>query len=115
MCVICFDDEGIHDGLLMCSHSFHMKCIMRWWITQQSLYDTTSCPLCRHESDDDEIEFLRIRCATRMWLLNESKGLFKEWILKLKYTYIQRQQQNLPTMEDLLDAEEFVPSHLIPL
>ncbi len=49
-CSICFSDITKATGLttLSCSHSFHLGCIGRWILKNES------CPLCRHELGDNE-------------------------------------------------------------
>jgi hypothetical protein len=49
-CSICFSDISKETGLatLSCAHTFHLGCIGRWILKNES------CPLCRHDLVDHE-------------------------------------------------------------
>ncbi|XP_077131221.1 uncharacterized protein LOC143785956 [Ranitomeya variabilis] len=49
-CTICLDDivAGNEVSSMECSHSFHLACIGRW------LLDNNTCPLCRHTNSQQE-------------------------------------------------------------
>lgn len=48
-CAVCLEDTKRNDKKLKCKHTFHTKCIMKWFET------SIECPQCRMEQDDDPI------------------------------------------------------------
>ena len=105
MCVICFNEDKPTNYTTSCSHSFHTGCLMKWWNNQEMTQGCISCPLCRYEPSDGEIEHCRLSSAAYRWIKKISLGedMFKIWIEKVKcVTYI-------TPMADVLDAPEYVP------
>lgn len=51
-CSICFDQINAETGkvVLSCSHTFHLKCITRWFYEQE----VETCPYCRRETCEME-------------------------------------------------------------
>ena len=52
-CAICLETTKRTDKKLKCKHSFHPKCIMKWFET------SIECPQCRMEQDDDPVVVFR--------------------------------------------------------
>ena len=52
-CAICLELTKRTDKKLKCKHTFHQKCIMKWFET------SIECPQCRMEQDDDPIVVFR--------------------------------------------------------
>jgi len=80
---------------------------MKWWTKQEHEDIDISCPLCRSDPDDDELEWIRLRVFTGMWITTSKKGdmNFKRFITKIKN---QLKIVGYTKMEDLLWAPEFV-------
>ena len=60
-CSICMEDIIYDKKILDCKHSFHKKCIKKWFNTNHAVdyFDEVSCPLCRQLSildNEDEWE-----------------------------------------------------------
>ncbi len=47
-CSICCDEIGCSRATLSCSHTFHLGCIGRWILRNES------CPMCRREMEEKE-------------------------------------------------------------
>ena len=107
MCVICFNEDKPTNYTTSCSHSFHVGCLMKWWHMQNATQGCISCPLCRYEPTDDEIEHSRLYGGAIAWIMMMSRGedKFKDWIESLKGVVC------ITPMEDVLDAPEYIPTH----
>lgn len=48
-CVICLEDykQGTYKRVLRCGHTFHKKCIDKWFIKLNEYDKELSCPICR--------------------------------------------------------------------
>lgn len=104
MCAICYNDEKPMNYTMPCKHSFHTFCLMKWWDNRDRTHCPISCPLCRYEPSNDEIEHCRLTSLAYNWTKKMSdEDVVKVWIEKVKrHTYI-------TPMENVLDAPEFVP------
>lgn len=105
MCPICYDDEKPMNYVMQCGHSFHTRCLIKWWAKQDETQGCVSCPLCRYNPSNDEIDHLRMCSAANAWIKYISLGedKVKSWIEKVKrFTHI-------TPMENVLGAPEFVP------
>jgi len=51
-CSICYEGISGETGqaILSCSHSFHIRCLIKWFDSQTEKELTETCPCCRHEA-----------------------------------------------------------------
>ena len=56
VCAICYSPITPATGKLelSCSHSFHINCLTKWFVTLNMTQRTQACPYCRHESNEHE-------------------------------------------------------------
>jgi len=104
MCIICFEDDA--NVTLRCKHAFHMKCIMKWWYLQDG---DASCPMCRAQISDEELMFLTCQHFSNRWLTRYYQG--EKAFQKFKLNIQKNLAENFTpfSMEDALDAPEFIP------
>jgi len=104
MCPICYNEKPIN-YTTPCGHSFHRRCLLEWWNVQYTTQGEISCPICKYQLSDDEIEHSRLCFLSKTWIKKMSLGEDKvrAWIEKVK-----RATQTTP-MKNVLDAPEFVP------
>jgi len=105
MCVICISDNINQNLSLACNHSFHLRCLTKWWITQYETQNVHSCPLCRYEPEEDELEYILLRSLADMWMRRKARkgDSFNRFIIKIKNNV-----GTITSMWDLIDAPEFV-------
>ena len=105
-CGICYNDDGVMEAALKCNHSFHLKCMMKWWATEHDTQGKSSCPMCRREPSEDEIQFLRCKRMAQQFLCRlKSEESFARYIQIIK-SHIE--EHPYPAMSELVDAPVFV-------
>jgi hypothetical protein len=64
-----------------------------------------SCPLCRYEPEEDELEYILLRSLADMWMRRKARkgDSFNRFIIKIKNNV-----GTITSMWDLIDAPEFV-------
>ena len=105
MCPICYNDEKPINYMTPCGHSFHTGCLMEWWNTQEMTQGCVSCPLCRYEPSNDEIEHCRLTSLAYTWTKRMSRG---EDMVKVWIEYVKAHTETTP-MRKRLYAPEYVP------
>ena len=108
MCAICYDEEKPINYLMPCKHSFHTGCLMLWWDNRDRAQCPITCPLCRYEPSNDEIEHCRLTSLAYTWTKKMSRG---EDMVKVWIEYVKAHTATTP-MVKLLKAQEFVPQTL---
>ena len=81
----------------------------KWWGIQFNISDgIISCPMCRAEPSNDDIEYITIRGWALSYTHKKGKGeeAFKAWSEEVKTAW---QQSRSTPMDQLLDAPEFQP------
>ena len=72
LCAICLNDRLIDndDDILICGHSFHLRCIKQWFETSR----ISTCPICRYntyiETQNDEPDVQKIDILTFLTFLH---------------------------------------------
>lgn len=108
MCGICYEDNNADSRTISCGHSFHLNCMMVWFGTQERTQGLTSCPMCRRETSEDDITYFRLSALLRQYRKRVAKGddALRKWFQRVRSANLTFE---MPTMEDLLWAPEFVP------
>lgn len=111
-CPICYDKITIQTGVctLNCSHSYHLRCIVKWISTNES------CPCCRNEinqyekiqdilyendtisTDSDEIAALRwFRTPSGNWIIDNPIPTLElpPHIMRLPYIIDSHAEENI--------------------
>lgn len=112
MCSICYQDDNQYSIKISCGHHFHIYCIQKWWNTQNAEDICPSCPMCRFEPDDDEYEYLHTRHTAILYMRYKNRKTnlkFNNWIIELK-SHLDWFETS---MEEVLDAPEFIPQQKI--
>eukprot|EP00249_Psilotum_nudum_P007621 c20702_g1_i1 orf=208-1830(-) len=71
-CAVClcrYEDTDILRLLPKCKHAFHIDCVGKW------LHNRSTCPLCRHRVEADDILLADEFLPGTKWVVDESHGL----------------------------------------
>lgn len=97
MCGICLVENKAKSETISCGHSFHLKCLMKWWYTEECTHGVVSCPMCRFKPSNEELYSFKHAESIRLSLEHEDdmKKDLRKWFRKWGVTRERMIKQHL--------------------